>query len=249
MGGADKEKEYKPETVMKKMRAFAQLVRMFYNSNLADQLETLATDFGTLAAYRVSNVRKYPLVLLVSCYESLMFSYVLGVRLQINDLINHLEHMGKSVRRQHIQGNLRLAMAGRTSDRQMAFDWPIHFESVLEPDSCFHEFWNERTAAGIVSLTAAGNGFSVPVVKSSRSGTGASGAAGTDGEADPSDAPLAAAPPPGGGGGGPRALCCSGQTSPTGSRRCACALSRRGVRFVRMWIVCCEAATCESRLT
>ena len=121
VGGADKEKEYKPETVVKKIRAFAELVRMFYNSKLAEQLETLATDFGALAAYRVSNVRKYPLVLLVSCYESLMFSYVLGVRLQINDLINHLEHMGKSVRRQHIQGNLRLAMAGRSADREMAF--------------------------------------------------------------------------------------------------------------------------------
>ena len=102
VGGADKEKEYKSETVVKKMRAFAQLVRMFYNVQLAEQLETLATGFGALAAYRVSNVRKYPLVLLVSCYEPLMFSYVLGVRLQINNLINHLEHMGKSVRRQHI---------------------------------------------------------------------------------------------------------------------------------------------------
>ena len=36
-----------------------------------------------------------------------------------------------------------------------------------------------------------GNGFSVPIVKSSRSGAGASGAAGADGGADPSDgAPL-----------------------------------------------------------
>ena len=32
------------------MRAFATLVRMFYNQGLADQLETLANDFGTLAA-------------------------------------------------------------------------------------------------------------------------------------------------------------------------------------------------------
>ena len=35
---------------MKKTRAFATLVRMFYNQGLADQLETLANDFGTLAA-------------------------------------------------------------------------------------------------------------------------------------------------------------------------------------------------------
>ena len=61
----------------KEMRAFAALVRMFYNVKLAEQLETLATDFGAPTAYRVSNVRKYPLVLLVSYYHSLSFSYVL----------------------------------------------------------------------------------------------------------------------------------------------------------------------------
>ena len=122
VGGADK-----PETVVKKMKAFAELVRMFYNASLANQLEVLADDSGTLAAVRVNQVRKYPLVLLISCYESLMFSYVLGVRLQINQLINHLEHMGKFVRKQHIQGNLRLAMAGRGADREMAFSFPAFF--------------------------------------------------------------------------------------------------------------------------
>ena len=75
VGGADK-----PETVVKKMKAFVELVRMFYNASLADQLEVLADDFGMLAAVRVNQVRKYPLVLLVNCYESLMYQYMLGVR-------------------------------------------------------------------------------------------------------------------------------------------------------------------------
>ena len=189
---------------MKKMNAFAELVRMFYNASLADQLEVLADDFGKLAAVRVNQERKYPLVLLVNCYEALVYQYMLGVRLQINRPIGHLEHMGKSVRKQHIQGNLRLAMAGRSADREMAFKFPVFFYDLLASDSAFHGVWNERTAAGVVSLTAAGNGVSVPIAKSSRSGTGASGASGADGGADPSDGapselPLAAAPPPGGG--------------------------------------------------
>ena len=36
VGGTDKPREYKPETVVEKMKAFAELVRMFYNEKLAE---------------------------------------------------------------------------------------------------------------------------------------------------------------------------------------------------------------------
>ena len=122
----------KPELLVRRLKAFAELVGMFYNSMVADQLVTLASDFAFLADKRANGRRVYPLVMLSVAYETLMFKFMVAVRSQAIKLIFHLEHMQKSVVRPHLFTNLRLAMMGRDENRGMAFVWPSFFMNALQ---------------------------------------------------------------------------------------------------------------------
>ena len=171
----------KAETLVRRIKAFAEVAGMFYNDVFQGQLEVLASDFESLAKQRANSRRIYPLVMLSVAFETLMFKFVVQLRSQAMKLIYHLEHMQKSVVRPHVFQALRMVMKGRDKDFDMAWTWPSHFMDVTAPDSDFMRVYEEFKVDGLLAVTMGGMAaFSVPTTNK-KPGTGASGAEVDDG--------------------------------------------------------------------
>ena len=166
----------KSETLVRRIKAFAEVAGMFYNDVFQDQLEVLASDFESLAKQRANSRRIYPLVMLSVTYETLIYKFVVQLRSQAMKLLYHLEHMQKSVARPHVFQALRMVMKGRDKDFDMAWTWPSHLMDVTAPDSDFMRVYEEFKVNGMLAVTMGGMAaFSVPTTNK-KPGTGTSGA-------------------------------------------------------------------------
>ena len=172
----------KAETLVRRIKAFAELAGMFYNDVFQDQLEVLASGVESLAKQRANSRRVYPLVMLSVTYETLMFKFVVQLRSQAMKLLYHLEHMQKPVARPHVFQALRMVMKGRDKDFDMAWSWPSHLMDVTAPDSDFMRVYEEFKVNGMLAVAMGGMAaFSVPTTNK-KPGTGAAGADVADGD-------------------------------------------------------------------
>ena len=172
----------KAETLVRRIKAFAEVTGMFYNGVFQDQMKSLPSDFESRAKQRANPRRVYPLVMLSVTYETLIYKFVVQLWSQAMKLLYHLEHTQKSVARPHVFQALRMVMKGRDNDYAMAWVWPSHLMDVTAPDSDFMSGYEEFKADGLLAVAMGGMAAFSVLTSNKKPGTKATGAGGADGD-------------------------------------------------------------------
>ena len=86
IGGYEKQEDF-----LKRLRAFAEVVDVFYNSKWGAEIKMMAADFKILAEIREEGHAVYPVELLACAFEELMHQFILGVRKQTMECLLTME--------------------------------------------------------------------------------------------------------------------------------------------------------------
>ena len=97
IGGHEKQEDF-----LKKLRGFAEVVEVFYNSKWGAEVKMMAADFRVLAEIREEGHAVYPVELLACAFEKLMHQLILGVRKQTMECLLTMEATRKDTKRSHL---------------------------------------------------------------------------------------------------------------------------------------------------
>ena len=182
IGGYEKQEDF-----FKKLRAFAEVVEVFYNAKWGAEIKIMAADFKVLAKIRKEGHAVYPIELLACAFEKLMHQFVLGARKQTTECLLTMEATRNDTKRPHMFTNLRVLMLSRRLDRSMAFQMPTSFVDVRSERSSFVKVWRSfYSKATMKMMTQGASAYDVPTTsKGARGskpvGAGDSGSSSGDG--------------------------------------------------------------------